>query len=336
MKKTRFISALMAIIMMFGLLTSTASAAGTDGIHLNNGPATVYMDDARVYGISAYVDGFDKVRVETEEDMRKIFSLEFLGIGIYIAPSDELIVSDWADYFGYAWYQRENSLYIYRNSSSGPNYPVQPDVPVDPTLKNAAEVFVNGLRVTNPGVYVYGGEFFIQNADSLRAIFPKETNNSTPVVNGASSLRTWADKYKYTMISNGNRVYLSNDGVTYPEVALNGQYVSFPDQLPFLQGGRTMVPIRQLAETIGFTVEHSRQNNGVKLTKDNTTMWIYYGSTGYRINGEPHFMDAKPFVTSTPNAERTMVPIRFICEAFGYNVEWDGSGSVPVVKLTSK
>lgn len=330
MKKTRFISALMAIIMMFGLLTSTATAAD---IHLNVGPATVYMDDARVYGINAYIDGENKVRVETEDDMRKIFNSEFSNGGIYLSPGTGLIVSDWADFFGYAWAQSESTLYIYRNSSSVPSYPNQPSVPVDPTLQNAAEVFVNGLRVTNPGVHVYGGEFFVQNAESLRNIFPKETSNSTPVVNGTSSLRTWSDKYKYKMISNGNRVYLSNDGVTYPEVTLNGQYVSFPDQLPFVQGGRTMVPIRQLAETIGFTVEYSRQNNGVKLTKGNTTMWIYIGSVGYYINNVAHYMDVKPFITSS---ERTMVPIRFICEAFGYDVKWDGTGTVPVVRLTSK
>ena len=62
-------------------------------------------------------------------------------------------------------------------------------------------------------------------------------------------------------------------------------------------------------------------------------MWIWVGNTTYYINNVKYTMDVKPFVT---NNERTMVPIRFIGEAFGYDVKWDGSGTVPVVRLSSK
>lgn len=43
-------------------------------------------------------------------------------------------------------------------------------------------------------------------------------------------------------------------------------------------------------------------------------------------------MDVKPYITNG----RTMVPIRFVCEVFGYTVKWDGTGTVPVVRLSSK
>lgn len=49
-----------------------------------------------------------------------------------------------------------------------------------------------------------------------------------------SSLRSWATKYKYTMVSTGNRVYLNNNGKTAVEVSLNGTYVPFEDQRPWL------------------------------------------------------------------------------------------------------
>lgn len=330
MKKTRFISALMAIIMMFGLLTSTATAAD---IHLNVGPATVYMDDARVYGINAYIDGENKVRVETEDDMRKIFNSEFQNGGIYLSPGTGLIVTDWADFFGYGWSQSESTLYIYRNGSSVPSYPNQPNIPANPNDKPPVEVFVNGLRINNAGVHTYGGEFFIETSDALRAIFPSETKNNLPTVTGTTSLKTYATKYKYTLVSNGEKVYLYNNGNGPLEVTLNGTYVSFPDQQPYVVNNRTMVPIRTLAETLGFTVEWVSANNGIKLTKGNMTMWVWVGSTTYYINNVKYTMDVKPFVT---NNERTMVPIRFISEAFGYDVKWDGTGTVPVVRLTSK
>lgn len=330
MKKTRFMSCLMAIILVFGLMVSTANAAD---IHLDAGSATVYVDDSRVYGITAYIDGTGNIRVESESDMLKIFSKETTGP--FMSPSSSLIVTDWANYFGYGWSQSESTLYIYRNGSTTPSYPTDPSIPPDPTspsTKTQADVFVNGLRVTGSGVHVYGGEFFIDNSAALRTIFPKETNGNLPTVTEATSLRSFATKYKYTMVSNGNRVYLSNNGNGPLEVTLNGTYIAFPDQQPYVVNNRTMVPIRTLAETLGFTVEWVSSNNGIKLTKGSMVMWVWVGSTTYYINNVKYTMDVKPFVT---NNERTMVPIRFIGEAFGYDVKWDGSGTVPVVKLTS-
>jgi len=330
MKKTRFMSFIMAMIMVFGLLTTTAAAAD---IHLDAGDATVYVDDVRIYGISAYIDGTGNIRVETESDMLKIFSRRS---EIYMVTSDSLIVTDWANYFGYGWSQSDNNLYIYTSSSTGPSYPSDPGLPPDPTNPNnktQAEVFVNGLRVSNAGVHVYGGEFFIDTSASLRTIFPKETNSSLPQITEATSLRTYANKYKYTMVSTGERVFLYNNGNGPLEVTINGTRVAFPDQQPYVVNGRTMVPIRTLAETLGFTVEWVSSNNGIKLTKGSTVMWVWVGSTTYYINNVKYTMDVKPFVT---NSGRTMVPIRFIGEAFGNNVKWDGTGSVPVVRLSSK
>lgn len=330
MKKTRFLSLIMALAMLFGLLTTNAYASD---IHLDAGSATVYMDDSQVYGIDAYIDGTSNIRVRNASDLLKIFSHE---TGSFMSPSSSLIVVDWANYFGYGWSQSENTLYIYRSTSTTPSYPIDPSIPPDPTspsTKTQADVFVNGLRVNSAGVHVYGGEFFVDNSTALRTIFPKETNASLPTVTEATSLRTFATKYKYTMVANGNRVYLSNNGNGPLEVTLNGTYVSFPDQQPYVVNNRTMVPIRTLAETLGFTVEWVSSNNGIKLTKGSMVMWVWVGSTTYYINNVKYTMDVKPFVT---NNERTMVPIRFIGEAFGYDVKWDGTGTVPVVRLSSK
>lgn len=327
MKKTRFMSFVMAIVMVFGLLTSTATAAD---IHLDAGSATVYMDDVKVRGIDAYIDGTGNIRVETESDMLKIFSKETTGL--FMSPTDSLIVTDWANYFGYGWSQSEATLYIYRSSSSIPANPNQPIIPDNPNTKAPAEVFVNGLRISNADVHTYGGEFFIDTSAALRTIFPKETNTSLPTITTTSSLKVWATKYKYNMVSTGNRVYLNNNGKSPVEVSLNGTYVSFGDQQPYVVDGRTMVPIRVLAETLGFEVEWVSANNGIKITKGSTVMWIWTGNTTYYINNVRYSMDVKPFVVN----DRTMVPIRFICEAFGYDVKWDGTGTVPVVRLSSK
>lgn len=325
----------MAIVMMLSLLCTTAFAAD---IHLNVGPATVYVDNVKVSGITAYMDGEDHVRVETQSDMFKIFSTETNGV--FLSPSDSLIVTDWADYFGYGWSQSESSLYIYKNGST-PTFPNQPGIPSMPGTdgKTPAEVFVNGLRINDTGVHVYGGEFFVSSSAAIRAIFPKETAGVYfPAVMETSTLKSWATKYKYTMVSTGNRVYLNNNGKAALELSLNGEHVSFEDQQPIVvDPGRTMVPLRTIAEQLGFTVEYVSQNNGVKMTKGTTEMWLWptssssQGSNQYYLNGKYYTMDVKPFILNG----RTMVPIRFVGEVFGYTVKWDGSGSVAVVRLTS-
>lgn len=80
----------------------------------------------------------------------------------------------------------------------------------------------------------------------------------------------------------------------------------------------------------------SIQNNGGKLvtytaqapveTKTVVTMTIN-DTVGY-INGEAKTLDAAPVIRDS----RTMLPVRFVAEAFGATVEWDGATSTATIK----
>lgn len=336
--KKRFISMLMAIIMVVSLGTVSASA-----ITLVVDTAKVYKDDARI-NVDAYVDGWGEIYVESESDILKIFEDELEGVRRL--PLTSLVVTDWASYYGYAWSQSDNVLYIYTDTTDpeiGDELIYDPDgsSPDDPssvTSQTTASVYINGMkRTTVTGVTTYAGEAFVDSVATLKAIFPTEASKVSSTTTMPSSLRTWATQYKYTMTVSGSRVYLNNNGQTPIEMTLNGTLVDFPDQQPFVVApGRTMVPIATLVSNLGFEVTwegkiRNATHDRVKLVWEGKTMYLWIGVDQYWINGKYYKMDVAPYVLNG----RTLVPIAFIGEALGFSVKWDGSTTPSTVRVTT-
>ncbi|AFC32095.1 hypothetical protein PM3016_5395 [Paenibacillus mucilaginosus 3016] len=81
----------------------------------------------------------------------------------------------------------------------------------------------------------------------------------------------------------------------------------------------TLAPLRQFAETLGFAVEWHPDTQSITVSKDKKTISMtLYQNTVY-IDGTPIQLDISPVL----HRDLTMVPIRFISEAFGSTVEWD-------------
>ena len=85
---------------------------------------------------------------------------------------------------------------------------------------------------------------------------------------------------------------------------------------------RTLVPIRFVAESLGAEVSWSQENRQVSIEMEDKLVVMTIGSTNYTINGKDMKMDTAPEIVDSWG--RTMVPIRFVAEALGMSVEWDG------------
>lgn len=59
------------------------------------------------------------------------------------------------------------------------------------------------------------------------------------------------------------------------------------------------------------------------------TIELYIDDTNIYINGEAKQMDVAPFIENS----RTFVPVKFISEALGYQVEWDGTKRKVTIKV---
>jgi hypothetical protein len=101
-------------------------------------------------------------------------------------------------------------------------------------------------------------------------------------------------------------------------VVVNGQTMNF-DQPPVMRSNRVFVPMRAIFERLGSSVVYS---NGIINAQGNGhSVHLTIGSTQAQINGNSYTMDVAPFTV----AGRTEVPLRFVAQALGANVNWNGN-----------
>lgn len=108
---------------------------------------------------------------------------------------------------------------------------------------------------------------------------------------------------------------LKNNTIT---VELYGKPLEFEVQ-PQIINGRTMVPLRTIFEAVGLKVDWNPVMRQVMGTKDGVRITLTIGRQEAFINGKLEILDAAPVIVNGS----TLVPVRFIAEATGLDVEWD-------------
>lgn len=105
------------------------------------------------------------------------------------------------------------------------------------------------------------------------------------------------------------------------------------DVPPIILNGRTMVPIRFISEAFGAEVQWDSETRTVRIYFERTftRVTLQINNTIARINDKIVTLDAPPTIING----RTMVPIRFISEAFGATVDWDNATRTVTIKLKS-
>lgn len=79
------------------------------------------------------------------------------------------------------------------------------------------------------------------------------------------------------------------------------------------------MPIRAIIESVGGSVEWNHDTKEVTLKYDNNVIRLVIDSTEAYLNDKTEKLDVAPAIINN----RTMLPIRFISEGFGFNVAWD-------------
>jgi hypothetical protein len=100
------------------------------------------------------------------------------------------------------------------------------------------------------------------------------------------------------------------------------------DVAPYIKGDRTYVPMRYLGEILGAEVVWDDAARTVTLTRGDITVVFTIGSTSYTVNGEAKTADVAPEITN----DRTMLPARFVAEAFGAVVGWDAASQTVLIQ----
>ena len=101
-------------------------------------------------------------------------------------------------------------------------------------------------------------------------------------------------------------------------IIINGQQLN--NSIPFInQEGRILVSLRTIFEALGANIQWDNSTKTVKATKDDTTIILTaWSKIGYK-NGQNINLDVPAMIIN----DRTMIPVRFVSDALGYNVNWD-------------
>ena len=92
---------------------------------------------------------------------------------------------------------------------------------------------------------------------------------------------------------------------------------------PFIENNRTMVPFRFIGEELGAKIEWYPEERKVEYILDENVIELWIGENIAKVNGEDVMLDEDPSIRPFIKNSRTVVPIRFISEALGFEVNWN-------------
>lgn len=93
----------------------------------------------------------------------------------------------------------------------------------------------------------------------------------------------------------------------------------YPDVPPVIREGRTLVPFRSVSEALNLQVIWDDAAQTVTVEGPDMVLKMTVGAREAIKNGAAVLIDVPPLIVSG----RTMVPVRFISEALGCQVNWD-------------
>ncbi|RJQ29401.1 MAG: copper amine oxidase N-terminal domain-containing protein [Peptococcaceae bacterium] len=105
------------------------------------------------------------------------------------------------------------------------------------------------------------------------------------------------------------------------------------DVAPYIKDSRTYLPVRYVAYCLGLTdanIIWDDANDTVTLIKSGTVVQLKIGSTTLLVNGAAITMDVAPEIV---DPGRTMLPIRFVAEAFGAVVTWNETAQTVKIEI---
>lgn len=115
-------------------------------------------------------------------------------------------------------------------------------------------------------------------------------------------------------------------------LVVDGQTVETEEMPPVILNGRTMVPAREFFEELGAKVSWDNKAKRVNIEYNGETIMltinsrtVYIGANSVSISPS----DPAPKIIN----DKTMIPVRFVAEEFGFEVEW--VNETRTVRITS-
>jgi hypothetical protein len=112
-------------------------------------------------------------------------------------------------------------------------------------------------------------------------------------------------------------------------VTVNGSTVNLTPP-PINKAGRVFVPLRGVFENLGATVVYA--NGVINATGGRHTISLKIGSPAATVDGQQQTIDVAPFIVGAS----TYVPLRFVSQALGATVNYDGGNNVVAIATNGR
>jgi outer membrane protein assembly factor BamB len=155
-------------------------------------------------------------------------------------------------------------------------------------------IVANASVIADPTGMLYTGYADVQNSGTMEGFVIAFSDRTPAKLTGNSDAAVYVDQKK---------------------LALQGK----PEQFR----GRMFVPMREIFTVLGATMTYDVRTKTIEAAKGDTRLTYKIGDYSAAINGRIVQLDAPGKVIDN----RTLVPLRFISEAFGYAVIWDAPSS---------
>jgi len=115
-------------------------------------------------------------------------------------------------------------------------------------------------------------------------------------------------------------------------VKVNGSNI-VSDTPAVITNGSTMLPLRAVSNALGVKdadIQWNESSKSIEIRSEGKYIFLAVGAMGAIVDDGMVTLNAAPYIQNG----RTMVPVRFVSEAMGANVDWDNS--TKTVSITKK
>ncbi|MBE7026961.1 MAG: copper amine oxidase [Ruminococcaceae bacterium] len=125
--------------------------------------------------------------------------------------------------------------------------------------------------------------------------------------------------FSMLLICQNAHAYRTADKDIPVDIVVNGSFIKM-DERAFVESGRAYVPIRFVSEALGVdSIEWNDEECSATIKQADTTIKLFEDKNYAYINDEEVQLDANTPVING----RLFVPVRFVGESLGANVDWD-------------
>ncbi|MFR9712381.1 copper amine oxidase N-terminal domain-containing protein [Paenibacillus sp. MB22_1] len=113
-------------------------------------------------------------------------------------------------------------------------------------------------------------------------------------------------------------------------VQVDGKTVKFPDEKPYFENNRVLIPIRFVSEALGAKVDYKKETTGSRVER---VVYVELNGKMIRmpVNSDTVLVGdtiVKLDVPARLQGSRVFVPLRFVSEALGATVNWNQSNKL--------